>query len=359
MRASSLIPVLSISLVLNIVGVIATPLSLEENELEKRCANSCGYNGWLCCSSSQTCSENSAGEAVCLDSTDGWEYYTTTYVVTEAETVTVTSVWSSQVTTAAATTTTMTCRLNLGESTCGTTCCDAAQECQDGVCVAESSSAAITGEATPGVRQTSNGASTATATAAATTTEAFIAPVGTDGAELIGAKAATHSGLSGGAIAGIVIGVIAGVILLLLLCGCLCFRGALLGLLAALGLRSRRRTEETVVEERYSRHSSAGTRPRPRPAGRTWFGTRPSGTVSEISEKKKKSGGGLATVAIVLGALALCLGLRRHNKEEHHEDDRTDYTYPSSYYYYSEYTASEYSHQTLDKTNPILTFTSR
>ncbi|KAJ5679399.1 hypothetical protein N7462_007643 [Penicillium macrosclerotiorum] len=339
----------TLTLLLTLIPIAtASPVAVEEleqNALEKRCAKTCGWSNQLCCSASQSCGTNDADEAICVDSTSGtWEYYTTTIVVTEVDKSTITSVWSTQVTSVAATST-GTCRVDLGETSCGTTCCDAAEECQDGECVAESSSAAVTGEATgtasAGVRGTSSGASTVTETAAATTTEAFIAPVGTDGADLIGVKATSSGGLSGGAIAGIVIGTIAGIILLLLICGCICFKGALDALLAALGLRSRRRKETTYVEERISTHSS-GRRPRPS-GGRTWFGakpSRPAATDSELSEKKSKWSG-WGTAAIILGALALCLGLKRHRDREH-EDDRTDYTYPSSYYY-SDYTQSKFT----------------
>ncbi|OOQ82741.1 hypothetical protein PEBR_37663 [Penicillium brasilianum] len=335
-------PVLSLLVVLYLIPIaIASPFAFNESPLEKRCSNPCGWNDQICCSASQACSTNSANQAVCIDSSSGtWEYYTTTIIVTEVDKSTITSVWSTHIQTATATAT-GTCRVDLGESTCGTTCCDAAQECQDGVCVAESSSVAVTGaEATPGVRVTSSGASTVTQTSAPTTTEAFIAPVGTDGATLIGVKATSSGGLSGGAIAGIVIGVIAGVFILLLLCACVCFKGALEGLLAALGIRKRRRQETTVIEERYSHHSHGS---RPPPPRRTWFGTKPAaaGTDSEISEKK--SGSKWAKIAIILGALALCLGLKRRRDQEHDDDDKTSYTYPSSYYYYSDYTRSSQS----------------
>jgi len=352
MQSPSAIPTLSTLIVLlhflqlaiaNPVSLNETTLELEQNALEKRCANPCGYNDWLCCDSGQTCNTNSAGQAECLDGSSGggsWQYYTTTYVVTETDQSTITSVWSSHIASS-----TGTCRIDLGEVKCGTTCCDAAQECQDGQCVAESSSVAVTGseptatgEASPGVRQTSSGASTVTQTSAPTTTQGFIAPVGTDGAQLMGAKAAKNGGgLSGGAIAGIVIGTIAGVICLLLLCACLCFKGVVDALLAALGMKKRRR-RETTVEERYSHHSHGS---RPRPSGRTWFGAKPAaGTESSVSEKKSKWSG-WGTVAIVLGALALCLGLKR--RREHEDDDKTSYTYPSSYYYYSDYTRSEFT----------------
>ncbi|KAF7716960.1 Uncharacterized protein PECH_000644 [Penicillium ucsense] len=319
----------------------AGPFAFVENIFERSCTNPCGWNQQLCCSASQACSTNAANQAVCVDGAGSgggsWQYFTTT----EVDQSTITTVYSSWVQAPAPTaTSTGTCRLGLGESTCGSICCDAAQECVDGECVTASSSVAVTGaEATPGVRATSSGESTVTQTVAPTTTQGFIAPVGTDGADLIGVKAAGSSGLSGGAIAGIVIGSIVGVILLLLLCGCLCFRGVLEGLLAALGLRKRRRRETSVVEERYSHHSHGS---RPPPAKRTWFGAKPAveGTESEVSEKKSKFS--WAKIAIILGALALCLGLKRR-KDQDDDDAKTDYTYPSSYYYYSDYTRSSQS----------------
>lgn len=332
MRSSSIISVLSTPLLLlNLAGnAIASPLIIAERGT---CANPCGWGGEYCCSANEACT-TSNGQALCVNGGGGgggWQYYTTTWTATETETTTVVSVWSSSApATTPAPTGTGTCKYDLGESVCGTICCDATQDCVDGQCVEGSSSAAVTGEPTPGIRPTSNGASTATQTSSPTTTEGFIAPVGTDGADLIGAKAtSSHSGLSGGAIAGIVIGVIAGVILLFLLCACLCFKEALDGILAALGFGKRRRRKETTTYEHYSHHSGGS---RPRPQGRTWFGTRPND--SEISEKKS-SGKGWAYAAVVLGALALCLGLRR--RKEEHDDGSTDYTYPSSYYYYSEY----------------------
>ncbi|KAJ6129675.1 hypothetical protein N7512_002455 [Penicillium capsulatum] len=359
----------ALSVVIPLLGLVpkatASPLALEEtgqdidfgsdlgagleNDLDKRCTNPCGST---CCGSSQTCSSGASG-SFCSDGSGSsggggggdWHYWTTTYIVTEVESSTITSVMSSQLKSVATGTATGsgsgTCRLDLGESKCGSICCEASQECDNGQCVAESSSAAVTDEPTPGVRGTSSGAATVTQTSSPTTTQGFIAPVGTDGADLIGAKASSESsgGLSGGAIAGIVIGTIAGVILLLLLCGCLCFRGALLSLAAALGLRKRNRKDTTYVEERYSHHSH-GSRPRPQ-GGRTWFGAKPhaAGTESSVSEKKSKWSG-WGTVAIVLGALALCLGLKRHRDREH-DDDRSSYTYPSTYYY-SDYTRSKF-----------------
>ncbi|RAO65530.1 uncharacterized protein BHQ10_001542 [Talaromyces amestolkiae] len=238
--------------------------------LEQRdCSNPCGYYSQLCCTSSQKCITNSLGQAECSnsDSNSGsgsWQYYTTTYTQTDLSTVT--SVYSSYVTTAPSSTTT--CATSLGQSTCGTTCCSASETCDNGVCVAGvSSEESATGTATPATRPTSSGAETVTATQSATTTVGFIAPVSTNGTTVI-SEAHQGGGLSGGAIAGIVIGVVAGVFLLILLCACLCIRGMLDGLLALLGLRPRRRTETTYVEERISHHSHGGEAPPPR---RTWF----------------------------------------------------------------------------------------
>ncbi|KAJ5280964.1 hypothetical protein N7478_006336 [Penicillium angulare] len=328
--------------------LVLSSLQLEEgNALEKRCANPCGADSQLCCGSSEACYTNSLNQAACSETGSGgeWQYYTTTY--TETDTSTITSVWSSRITSAAvATSTSGTCQAEFGETTCGTSCCSADEECVQGECVAESSSAAVTGEATPAARGTSSGWVTATATASATTTEGFIAPVSTDGSDLIGAKATDSGGggLSGGAIAGIVIGVIAGVVLLLVLCAWLCLKGLFDGLLACLGIGGRkRRKQETIIDERYSHHSH-GSRPRPQ-GGRTWFGTKPA--ASEVSEKKKSGWSGWGTAAIILGALALCLGLRRHKDRDNEDDRTTSYTYPSTYYY-SDYTRIQGEQGTLD-----------
>ncbi|PYH42101.1 uncharacterized protein BP01DRAFT_359719 [Aspergillus saccharolyticus JOP 1030-1] len=325
---------------------VATILELEEPEylngtvLEKRCANPCGYYSQLCCSSSESCSTNSNGQAECVsgDSSGSWAYFTTTYVRTETETATFTSTWSSYIAA-----TTSSCDASVGETICGDNCCGPAYVCYDNQCILGSTSiwATNTSPATPAVRGTS--LSTATHTASITTTEGFIAPVNTAGSAVIGVKAES-SGLSGGAIAGIVIGTIAGVILLLLLCACLCCRGILDSLIACLGCGRRRRKETTYVEERYHRHSHGAVRPE----GRTWFGSRPAAATSTAGEKKKSSWSGLATVGIILGALALCLGLKR-SKDHRDDDEKTDYTYPSSYYYYSDYYTNDGSEITDDR----------
>ncbi|EAU36398.1 predicted protein [Aspergillus terreus NIH2624] len=307
----------------------ASPVELNEAELQKRCDNPCGFYSQLCCTSSQTCSTNSNGQAVCVDGSGSgsgsggqWEYYTTTYIVTETDTSTVTSVWSSYISEPTGSGSgSGSCKSEIGETKCGDECCGPAYVCSsENKCVLGSSS--IWATATPPVRGTS--ASTVTATAAVTTTQGFEAPVGTDGATLIGVHA-EGGGLSGGAIAGIVIGTIAGAFLLLLLCACLCCKGVLDALFACLGIGKRKRKETTYVEDRYSHHSHS------RPEGRTWFGARPP--ASEVAGEKKSKWNSLATIGIILGALALCLGLKR--RRDH--DEKSESSYPSSYYYYSDY----------------------
>ncbi|OOF95736.1 hypothetical protein ASPCADRAFT_207076 [Aspergillus carbonarius ITEM 5010] len=295
--------------------------SLDGATLEKRCSNPCGYYSQLCCSASETCSTNSDGEAECVSS-GSWEYFTTTYIVTETERATFTSTWSSYI----SATSTSSCNAEYGETVCGSSCCGAAYVCSDNQCILGSTSIWATATATPPVR----GTTLSTATHKATTTEPFIAPVSTSGTPLV--EKDSSGGLSGGAIAGIVIGTIAGVFLLLLLCACMCCRGALDSILACLGLGGggRRRRETTYVEERRRHHSSGA-----RPEQRTWFGSRPAASTAGGGGKQKKSGmGALATIGIILGALALCLGLKRR-RDNRDEDEKTDYSYPSSYYYYS------------------------
>lgn len=342
MRVSQSLPAAALALLAQLRLSAATPVALEDSQIEKRCANPCGYNGWLCCGASQTCSTNNAGEAVCLDGGGGggggeWKYYTTTYATTETDVTTITSVWSSQVPGA---TPTDSCKPMYGETPCGGDCCDASSVCVNGQCVVGSSSAAggggpatqtvtqtgtdeteapsPTATATPPVRGTSNGFSTVTETGAPTTTQGFIAPVGTDGSTMVGVSASGGGGgLSGGAIAGIVIGVIAGIFLLFLFCACLCCRGVIDCLLAALGCGHRRKHSD-----RHSSHSDQHG---------GWFGTRPPR--HEGSENKKSGMGFWAKIAIVVGAIALCLGLKRR-RDRDDDDEKSDYTYPSSYYYY-------------------------
>ncbi|KAL4874333.1 hypothetical protein BJY04DRAFT_17668 [Aspergillus karnatakaensis] len=331
--AISLVALLSHSQITN-----ATPLGhglLEVFGLEKRCDNPCGYYSQLCCASGETCTTDDNDQAVCSSGGSGsgsgsgtWETYSSTWVVTETDVQTMTSVWSSWV--ASPTGGSGTCKASLGETECGDDCCGAAYICnKNKKCVlGATTSIGPTHTANPPSRPTDSNTVTETATA----TQGFEAPVTTDGSEAIGVDAPDDdSGLSGGAIAGIVIGTLAGVFLLFLLCLCLCFKGLLNSILACLGI-GRKRREETYVEEHHSHHTH-------RPPGRTWFGTKPSG---DHEGEGKSRWGSMATIGIILGAIALCLGLRRKKDQ----DEKSDYTYPSYYSYYTSTTSSSSDRRT-------------
>lgn len=334
--------------------------SLKNNSLVERgsCSygqTACGYYQQLCCNSNQYCYTDGNNQAQCgqlaatqvqtlAQSTSGqWSMYTTTYVQTDLKTVTTTYSSFHPVTT-------LQCSYSLGETPCGSCCCQSGQMCQAAgqcVIVAGGSSAYYssfytstisTQTAIVPLRGTSGVVVTVTSTGSATTTVPYQTAVGTGGAILTGTVTTTSSGLSGGAIAGIVIGTIAGLILLFLVCACLCFKTLWDGLLSILGIRrsGRRRTEETYIDRRSSRRQSGG---------RTWFGTRPrraSRTSVDVVEKRRSSGGwgGFAAVGAGLAAVALVLGLKR-NRDKKQEEDKGSVSYDS--YYSSNYTSASKS----------------
>ena len=307
----------------------------------------CGYYGQLCCNSNEYCYTDSNDQAQCgqgqgtttqyqttAQASNGqWSMYTTTYVQTDLKTVTTTYSSFYPVTT-------LQCTYALGETPCGSCCCQSGQLCQSpGQCVVvvggssayySSFYTSTTQTAIVPVRGTSVTTITNSQTGTATTTVPYQSAVGTGGAILTAGT--TSHGLSGGAIAGIVIGVIAGLVLLFLLCACLCFKSLWDGLLDIFGIRrgGRRRTEETYVDRRSSRRQSGG---------RTWFGTRPgraSRTSVDVVEKRRTTGGlgGIATVGAALGGLALFLGLKRR-RDRKREEDKSSVSYDSYYDYTS------------------------
>ncbi|KAI9738640.1 MAG: hypothetical protein M1834_008145 [Cirrosporium novae-zelandiae] len=298
--------------------------------VERGCVNPCGWYSQVCCGSSSACYTNTAGEAACsaaatsYSGNGAWTYYTTTYV--ETDLVTITSTYSSYVATAtywATSSATPSCDYSLNQTPCGSICCagnqycETAGQCKEGEASTESSyTAPTTGTYSAPLRPTTGVIVTVTSTGSATTTEAFITPVSTNGS-LITGEQTTSSGLSGGAIAGIVIGVIVGIILLLLLCACLCFRELLVGLFG--GGKKKRTTTETIVESRYSSHHSG-----------SWYGSSPS----RVDRPKKKTGAGMAGA---FGGLAALLGLKR--KKDQEEEKSSYYGYGSTYYS-SDYTTS-------------------
>lgn len=335
------ISILSIlSLLSQLQPAQASPFPLElggVDILRRACPNPCGYYGQVCCESNQECYTTNNNEAACRSpgsGNAGWQYFTTTY--TQTDLMTITSTWSSQL---SGPTGDGGCDSSIGETPCGGTCCNAGQMCgKQGICEQAGSSTFPTAAPTPPVRPTSNTEVTVTATA----TVPFLPPVGTDGSTAVGVEASTDDdGLSGGAIAGIVIGVIAGLIILFLLCACFCFKGALDGIWAIFGLGRRRRRSETYEEEHHHHHSHGGGF-----LGRKWFGARDDRSRSDDHtsvSSKKKSWWSWTWVGIAIGALLLCLGLKR--RRDNRDDEKSSYYYSdasSGYYpyYSSEYTSS-------------------
>ena len=316
-------------------------LRLDEASLEKRCDKPCGFYSQVCCGANEVCFTDGNNEARCgvvqgsqqtgqpaAGNPGNWQYYTTTYVMTDLQTITTT--YSSYF---AATTQNdvvpSNCQYALGEVPCGSTCCSSGQYCMTDVnkCAAAggggssgyySSFYTVTQIASAPIRPTSNTVLTVTSTGAPTATVPYSAPVGTDGSTLIGAEPQTQGGgLSAGAIAGIVIGVIAAIIILILICLCCCAKG-LLDTILGIFTGKRRRTETTYIEERHSHHGS-------RPAGRTWFGARPSRP--DRTEKKSSGLAGFAKVGGALAVLGVALGLKRNHDRKHEAKSSSSYSY--------------------------------
>lgn len=300
----------------------------------------CGESSQYCCTAGSTCYTDAATIARCgaptaaAELATGWQYFTTTIVLTNL--VTVVSTYSSLVGGAASTQelAQSAAICNYNQVSCAAVCCDSGYTCYaPGKCTPAGAAPTTTSPSAP-LRQTSGSTTTVTAIVSATTTEPFQTPVSTAGSSINGTSitpSTANNGLSGGAIAGIVIGVLASIVILLLLCLCCIFKATLDGVLSLFGLRSNKSRERTeIIEERYSRHGSA-TR---RDEHGTWYGGG-GGRSSRVQEKKKRSrlgeGGILAAIALGLAGLWAVLGLRRRSKAKSSRSNASYETYSESY----------------------------
>ncbi|KAH6678307.1 hypothetical protein B0J14DRAFT_319373 [Halenospora varia] len=315
------------------------------------CASYCGADNQYCCTAGTTCTTLAAGNvATCMagsgtvatvGSGGGYAVYTTTFTETDLilRTSTYSSYWQAPTTvqsTYVAPAVVPICTTSLGQTSCGTICCAADQQCASAAsCTARTSSWTYSATSTYSapLRPTSGGVSTATSLVSATTTQSFIPPATASGSALPIINSGSK-GLSAGAIAGIVIGTIAGVLLLLLICFCCIVKAGFDGILAIFGLgKGRRRSSERVevVEERYSRHGSGTASRRQTHTG--WFGAGKPARVTESRKKKSSSGfGGLGAVGAGLLGLAVILGLKR--KSDKKKPPVSDIS--SSYYSYTD-----------------------
>lgn len=298
----------------------ASPLLRNETiEIEKRCSNPCGYQGWLCCNDDQHCSYLSDGEPFCANGAGA------------SEAPTPPPGWPTS-TGSPVTPTEGTCRADIGETPCGGRCCEAAAECVNNQCVQASSSAPVP---TPG-------GETPTESPSPTNTGEGGGGGGTEpnsspsSSSITSGARGSGTDLSGGAIAGIVVGCIAGLFLLGFLLFC---------------MRGRRRGGESVYVEkrrddrrRYTGYTG-DTRDRSyyrtgmAPWRRTWFGTRPSTVVNSGGRRGGSGPGVWASIGVFLAALAVCFGLKRRDDRRRGRRGRrgsvtdTSYTYTTTDYY--------------------------
>ncbi|CAI6274661.1 unnamed protein product [Periconia digitata] len=341
----------AVALSLLTTSVNAKPFPVEDarqlqnaTELERRqqvCpqgSTACGWYGQICCTSSQTCSENAAGEAICIagataESNGGnngqWTVFTSYYTATDL--VTRTSVFSSYIGGAPAGSTPQpTASCGASQTQCSSVCCDEGYHCdKPGVC--KPGASGIVNPSAP-LRPTSSTLIVITATGSPTTTLPFSTPIATGAAGEPIEMEGGGGGLSGGAIAGIVIGVIVGIILLLLICFYCCAKAAFDSVLALIGLggkRRRKHEESTYIEEHHHHGGSAAA------GGGRWYG-QGSSRPSRPPKEKKGGMGNLLGVGAGLAGLAAVLGMKRKHDQRHDEKSNIS----SSYYSYSDYTSA-------------------
>ena len=310
-------------------------------ELRDGCAGvTCGWNGWLCCGSGQACA-TSNNQALCIAAATqaagggSWQVYTTTYV--EIDQTTITTTYSALAGGAAPTSSPGgSCNANLGQTQCGTQCCNQDEWCNGNECIGyggSSSGAPITNSQGSTISNfiapTSVGIATVTSSMSITTTIPFQTPVGSSGSAVTGQMVSTNNGLSPGAIAGIVIGVLVGLFLLFLILACLCCRSIFDSIFG----RKKRKETTTYIETHHSHHGSAAAPP-PR---RRWFGVLPARP--DRPQNKTGGYGGLVGVGAFLAALAVILGLRRRSNKNKVEE-KTEYSVSDYTYSYDDYTTS-------------------
>ncbi|KAK4506999.1 hypothetical protein PRZ48_000733 [Zasmidium cellare] len=308
---------------------LAYPNGFSLNELFGRDCTPCGYYNQLCCTSGEacytdansiaSCTANGGGQQATAAASGGyWQYYTTTYVQTDLETIT--STMSSYLSGAGATAaaTAGTCTWALNEQACGTA--------GGGSSGYYSSYTSAGNTAGAPIRPTSSGQTVVTATVSPTTTVPFMSPVATGAnVTVTGEESSGGGGLSGGAIAGIVIGVLAGILLLALICFYCCLRGLLDGCLACFGLGKRKRRVEVEEYERRSHHASGGG------GGRTWYGAAKPATRVDRERRESHTGRNILGIGAGLAALWAILGLKRR-RENRKDEKYSEYSYSSDYY---------------------------
>lgn len=272
--------------------------------------------------------------------------FTTTYTLTDLETVTSTGSYQAGGATASASGSR--CNYALNETPCGSVCCASDQYCQKIDQCAQASLAStittatdgsgVTGAASPPILGTSSGNTITTQTVSPTTTVPYGTPVATGANVTMTEANGGGGGLSGGEIAGIVIGVLLGLALLGLLCFYCCIKGILDGCLALFGIGGRKRKRTEIDEyERRTHHSSRG--------GRTWYGAAKPSRVERRDRRESHSGRNAAGLLGGLGALWAVLGLKRHHNErkQGRGEKYSDYSYSESSYLGT--SDSEYLHQ--------------
>lgn len=327
----------------------------------------CGWDNQLCCpnggcytdTNKQAQCSGGGGIVAATATTGYWKTFTTT--ITSSGPYTVTSVYSSYITPAAALTATATatatqCQYALYEVPCGSVCCGSSEYCFNwsaGVCspaangdssgyissyystMYSTDSAGVPVRPTASIliitTETASPTASQTASSTAVPTEPFQTPIAPVGGNITvtsqEANAGSSSSLSSGAIAGIVIGVLLGLFLLGLLCFYCCIKGILDGVLALFGMGGRRRERKEVdIYERHSHHHSGSGGGGGGGGGRTWYGAARPARFEERDRPKKKEGRNLLGIGLGLAALWAILGLKRR-QERRREEEKSEYSW--------------------------------